>query len=577
MDYRVALDIVARERLDIRCLTRLLLTGDKSLKTLLVQNVRTLSQYYQADPRVFVWVWPYLAFHTFVNAIEVVLVTPRPAGLKDHHQVARRSLEGCDFYHLPAKIVRLKLMCDGCPTYQGMKLLYPKLTDINIYDHVRERMEQFLPVIKGNMLISGAIMNVRTAQNGDTSMLKKLVVSQGFTTPSWSLLVEFFTSPLPNLTTLHLLNITSYGIDIGILPSTLHNLRLYTCVLKNYHAIRDLPLVDLSILDCRWTESTPSNPVTVECPPTLLVLEVTNNPFVFSVDSRNIYLLSSGKLIDLTITPCSDRVKMMDGVTMKCLTKLTAINSRFAMMNAVQYHGPGLMGRDIIDILASTAGNLRELVIIDDDFDRSSTLLRKIGSMCPHLTELEYLQSIHNGEDRPNAWSLLFPPPNLTRLSTNLMFVYEVQLLPSCSKLRQLSLTVKLGHLPRLNDALKNISSLEELRLRIYLVKSLPITSNYYVRIVIPPSLLALSMEPLEEYGAATRYLYFSFIGTAEHPSGIPPGLKVLELLKSSLGSRIICLHSGQVDELPTSLERFDIGEELTNQQRVRLHNLVVD
>jgi len=133
---------------------------------------------------------------------------------------------------------------------------------------------------------------------------------------------------------------------------------------------------------------------------------------------------------------------------------------------------------------------------------------------------------------------------------------------------------VKPQQLHVFNSELKTLSSLEMLRLGIYLSTPSRTCNEYPVTISAPPSLLSLCLHPIEEYAGDSYQLHFSFVGTAEHPTGIPPMLKVLALDTSCLGS-YFTFSSDQADQLPTSLEYFCCEHRLTDEQRARLHNLV--
>ena len=576
MGERVILDIVARDWLDIRCLTRLLLTGDKSLKTLLVQNVRTLSQYYYADPRVYIWVWPRLAFRTFVNATEVILVTSfMPMPDSEHHddsEMIRRSLDGCKIGELPLNLVRLRLKCTGLDSVDIMSEIsrHTKLTDIDIH-YVSDagkaglfrRFTRSGNIINYNSGQLGRIPIASTINRMDPSTLENLDIYWGVYGVS---LDRAFWSSTSSLTRLRLMAISEV-VDIAILPSTLRSLQMFESNLKNASTMHHLPLVDLCIDRCTWAETTA--PV-VWCPPSLLTL-VTRDNTIRSLDERTIFMIPA-ELNSLSITPFSERVKVVDGGAMKGLTSLST--STFTVKNRITLTFTtidDIVVNDTIAILR-TANNIRELNIYRNTPDRA--LLRNVNLLCPHLTALKY---IHPFVDRRDPDDQVYcPPPNLvTCLISNLVFFEQVNGISLCIGLRELLITVKLEHLQKFNHCLSSLLSLETLRLGLYLPSDLSPEQEHRVNVLAPPSLLSLTMEPIEVNDEIIHQLYFSFIGTEEHPSGVPPRLKVLELLSSYTGSEFV-FSSSQIDQLPASLEYFNSEHELTDEHRRRLHNLIV-
>jgi len=579
MDKRVVLDIVARDWLDVRCLTRLLLTGDKSLKTLLVQNVRILSQYYHADPRVFVWVWPHLALRTFVNATSVTLVTPFYVVPDDAVSSHRRPLIGQDFDDLPSNVMRLKVWCgqaDLSTANAQVMLLHEKLTYVNV-DHVsdagHETIQMFPTVTKNGKLVSCTVYDwtvngklVDCAQDwiANSTTIEKLSLA-GFSYGKNIFNQMFASSSFINLTALHLSKL-GRGIvdfDIALLPLTLRKLILIGATLKNSHALYRVPLIELKILHCSWVVSTPMADTTIVCPLSLTDLHVRNNRSQPLNDHKNTYIIPA-ELNTLEISLYSGRVKVADNQKMTGLASLTST-----------FYDDVQMVNDVMEILSS-ASNLRELNV---NYEGTTPLyLSMVISLCPHLASLRY-KCVLTLAIGPPDW-MYHPSPNLVKcLVPHLIYSQQISMISSCVNLQELSMTVKLDQLQELNCELKPISSLKILKLGIYLSRIPSYPSNEY-QVIIPalPSLLSLSLYPVEENYYGGCKLHFSFAGTAEQPLGAPPMLEILSLEHSPLGSYFI-LSSEQIDQLPASLEYLSAGtrckQQLTSRQRARLHNLI--
>jgi len=574
MDKRVVLDIVARDWLDVRCLTRLLLTGDKSLKTLLVQNIRTLSQYYYADLRVFAWVWPRLALRTFVNVTEVSLVIPYPAKSDDIASGCwrKRMLIGRDLTIFPPGITSLRLVGSGYDTLP--KKLYEKLANIDICSGIDDG--GWIPCIeKNNNRKNGNLTSYNASQRQiqmrvDTSTVEKLNIGgmRDANAPSRSMITQFFMrSPLPNLTELNLFNIRGGIVDIGQLPPGLCKLRLFNIELDNLDVVHLSSLTSLTVehCTCAWAGTNPPSTV-ISCPSSLLTLRVANNTQPHN--AMITYVVPPG-LSTLEINLFTEQVKVANDKTMENLTSLLVFNDDF------YEHDPDPTV-DEIAIILSLATNLRHLSIDCDDHGR---LLQEISLTHPHLETLCYSPSSLSSRFFGlglDDW-VYHPSPSLVKCSVlSLVFPQQVDMIPMCTSLLELSLSVRLEHLTELNRVLRSLPRLENLQVRIdTTVPQLPEADGYDVSVFTPSSLIHLSLYFTDNQNSGTaRRVRFSFIGNEECPTGVPPRLRSLELLAFNSARCHPNLSLEQVDQLPASLELY-CGCRLTKEQRARLHNLI--
>jgi len=569
--------------LDARCLTKLLMTGDRMLKNSLRENVTEVIQYYHADPVVDVWQFPSLALVSFPKVFRVVLVTDRVSITGAHN------LEGDHKYHplrqvdlklLPSTVTDLVLKFGKVMSYSWKGVVLPNLRTVDIDLDDPPDKSRTLPVRISSKLVNPPPLP-KSANNIDDI---KAIIAQ--TTDAKKVKLSFLTwqgRPIGHLPDILHLNFTQHYqlsslslksvspiIDLFALPRTLTELHVSFCNLTNHEAIELFPLITLILEGNTWYGQE--------------VYSGSGERTMQVYDALTITFPST--VLEVV---CDGSLRGNFRMLLKLPNSVTSLDYR-ATMVSLEFHEPdaiflGLLKIVIeIDIYNIDAAGLNDVLNViykspnlrTAEFDGPTERIAKdiidaLNYSCPQLEKLQIL----TWEDGPNLAAMdrsvpQIPPYSLVELNTLDMF-YQQNLLLTADyfNLQMLAISIDLRKFTEFNQVLQNLPQLRHLELSAnFDYFAYDPEAQYDFPVSAPPSLTALTIEESQMLPPSSEVnLVVRFAGK----DGIPPKLRSIHLDMSNI---IWDINPQQVEILPTTLE-WCYPPLQSPTARARLFNLV--
>ena len=564
--------------LDARCLTKLLMTGDQTLKTVLQKNVTEVVQYYHADPKVYIWQFPVLALTSFKEATRVVLVTDSVCTNGSHDDNEYRKyhrLQRVDYKLLPRTVTDLVLKFGGMKHHSWEGVDFPNLQRADLGS--KNSVSQFsLPATISSKLINQLLPSW-------TNNIAGVEAAAALTVDTEEVKIHFSYGKSdvgilgPCFARHHQLSSLSLRCVIPIvnllaMPRTLTKLCASSCRLLNHTAIELFPLTVLVLKGNIWYEQK--------------IAQGSNKSVVHEYDG------------DVTINCPSMVLKVHYSSTSKALLRLpnsvTDIDYR-ATNTILEFHEPdailpGLQNLGVtlmvtrimlapnidISVLDNLLGVIRkspnlkfaDLLIERGEVTRS--IILELTNHCPKLEKVVLLTG-ERFSTEANSYPSYILPRSIVECDMRTMFYQQNLLITGdYANLRILTISVDMSLLEKFNCLLQELRQLSHLELRLAPIFADNPQPQYDLSLSAPPSLTSLLIEVVtEDYKSPTKSLTLRFAGE----EGIPPKMRSIHMTASNVECTI---HPTQLRVLPTTLEWLYPRPPRYAKALTRLHNLVV-
>lgn len=603
MDSRWVLINLTLPWLDVIKLTKLLLTGDQALKTILQDNTTQLTQYYTADPVLDLWQWPSLALTSLPNIKQLTLITVRrtSTSLDRTHPLYtsyhRAGSQVSNPYHplyqvklceLPVSIEQLTLKFTGLEKASWEDVKLPNLQTIEL------DMDVIHPVLIPSAILR-KLVNYRIEVESDADLevgrfdaVERLEIHKAAdpyypnyrrpwnpsqVTPQFKLPHLLRTDKLTHLSMKSICAV----INIALLPLSLTNLELIDSIGSGSEALQLLPLNTLVLDSVTWADhpldkSGCHTVHMITCPPTLLTLchKVSEIRQLTNVQVR--------APSTITALRCSSGLtsSVVAGDQQQPLLCLTSIHT-----GVIRFSGEDGEVDELIPLI-QRAPNLRSLELHCDGMAFIKLVTDVIEQHCGQFDTLfvdavifPYHTQIHKG---PKLHPIYSPAAQL--VECHIPYFYHLEdVVFSCAhqKLLELSISVKMSALTQFNNTVEKFIQLKYLRIQLkddYVTMDHSTVSAAQLRreiiLAAPKSLTILHIEACRGYskdGPSPSTLLFQFSPTI----GIPTASKFIQLIGKGCSWKF---DPTQVQHYPTTLE-WCYPVPIPFSAVARLHNLV--